>query len=272
MIPVFLYALLLAVVTFIEGYAIAAYYYPMETEGSKKYLVSQVTVTPAAATSDYLYVSLPIDENDKNYAMNFTVTDADDNLYKGTKNAPSGGFVNGKFYHNSSAISLEKQAVLVEPTVTWTSVENGTAVEPDEYRRYDVYGPNWKSSEITISGESTGYKFYMNNGATVTLDNLTAIRDDDYFIYSAGDLNLIISGSNSITCSDTEAIIEVVGTLKISGNGTLTVTANSSTLKGLYANNYKKGSIDPSVLAAEGYTVTRSEIGTNTWTYTVAPK
>lgn len=74
--------------------------------------------------------------------------------------------------------------------------------------------------------------------------------------------------------------------MKLSGSGTLTVTVNYDERYGLYADsNYYDWKYDdvndeelpannsaPSVLAAPGYTVSRSAIGTNTWTYTVAPQ
>ena len=63
---------------------------------------------------------------------------------------------------------------------------------------------------------------------------------------------------------------------KISGNGTLTVTAKKDNRYGLFATNYNEGgnNSNANVLAAEGYTVTRSartdnNDGTYTWTYTV---
>lgn len=59
----------------------------------------------------------------------------------------------------------------------------------------------------------------------------------------------------------------------------LTVTANYATRYGLYAtSNYNDdNNSDASVLAATGYTVSRSAMtnngdGTYTWTYTVAPQ
>ena len=266
----------------IESYAIATSYYPLEEEDDQ-YSNFQVFVTPASATTDYLYVSLCIDESHKDVAFEFTVTDAYANQYTGTKDAPSDGFANGKFYYNSSAISLKKQATLVKPTVAWTSVEFGQAVEPDKNGTYSVWGPYEnganKPSEITISGTSIGYRFVMKKGATVTLNNLTATRDETNFIGSIEDVNLVVNGSNTINCSQTNFAIDIDGTLKISGNGTLTVTTRGNVL-GLYAqSNYNKyqNNTDPSNLAAEGHTVTRSDVtqnsdGTRTWTYTVKPK
>ncbi|MBQ4407763.1 MAG: hypothetical protein II852_12245 [Bacteroidales bacterium] len=264
----------------IESSAIASYYWPLESE-SDKYTGYQVTKTFAAATSDYINIALCIDEEDKNNAFSFTVTDGNNNIYKGTRNAPSAGFRDGEYYFNTTPIKLEKQSALVEPTITWG--EGTDAVTPDEYRQYDVYGPNSSGNQpstLTISGTSQGYYFWLNWGSNTTLDNLTAIRDENNeFIYSdGGDLNLIISGTNTITCKENSQAIFVDGTLKISGNGTLTVTANYIYRNGLYAeSNYNdNNNSDPSVLAAEGYTVTCSDMidngdDTYTWTYTVKP-
>ena len=119
----------------------------------------------------------------------------------------------------------------------------------------------------------------MNNGATIHLSGLTATYDESYsFIKSDSDLNLDISGTNSITCKNWAQAIAVDGTLKLSGNGTLTVTVKSKYRYGLFASsNYDDdNNSDASVLAASGYTVTRSDVtnngdGTYTWMYTVAP-
>ncbi len=240
-------------------------------------------ITPPSATSDYLYVAACIDENySSSDVWTFTVTDASDNIYKGTKNAPSVGFKNGRYYYNTDAITLTKQDY-VKPTITWTSVQDGQSTEPDNYYSYDVYGPyvgsSFTPSEIGISGISKGYNFYMNNGSTIHLNNLTASYNNTFnFIYSTSDLTLDINGTNTIVTKNYNAAIFAPETLKLQGNGTLTVTCNDSSRYGLYANtNYNDdNNSDASVLAADGYTVTRSartdnSNGTYTWTYTVAP-
>ena len=121
----------------------------------------------------------------------------------------------------------------------------------------------------------------MERGSTVTLNGLTATYDGDPgFIYSPDDLNLVVNGTNSISCKNSSQSVFADGTLKLSGNGTLTVTALVSSRYGLQAtNNYNVNNgtnSDASVLAADGYTVSRSDTqdngdGTYTWTYTVAP-
>ena len=263
--------------------ALITYYYPLKTDAPNS--CDDYTVTLGTATTDYIYVAMRIDESrsDADDELTFTVNDDEGNQYKGTKAAPAGGFKNGKYYYNSSAIQLTKQT-LVKPTITWTSVDEEQNKEPDEYNQYDVYGPcndeTYDPSEITISGTSTGYRFWMNYGATIHLNGLTATYDEvDIFIYSAGNLNLDISGTNTITCKNYDQPIFVDGTLKLSGNGTLTVTVNYTVFYGLYASsNYSEGNNSvASVLAADGYTVTRSDVtdngnGTYTWTYTVTPQ
>jgi hypothetical protein len=231
-------------------------------------------------------VAIAINENRVPSSLKFTVIDNEDYQYTATKDAPNGGFKNGKYYYSAAATALTKQVILVKPTVTWTTVSYG-AVEPDQYYRYDVYGPwnenkeKYEPSEITISGTSTGYYFYMNWGATIRLNGITASheRNSPFIEFAGGDLNLDISGTNNtITCKNYNQCISGGGnTLKLSGNGTLTVTAKSPSRYGIYASNYNNdNNSDASVLAATGYTVIRSDRtnnadGTYTWTYTVAP-
>jgi len=265
------------------GWDIAAYYMPLAAEGSR-YNTKEMTVTPSTPTSDYLYGAICIREGETPSALEFTATDASGNEYKGTKTAPSGGFKNGRYYYNTSAITLTKQAARIAPDITWTSVANNTPVTPSEYTYY-VYGPynsgtsSYDPSEFSISGTSSGYRFYMNYGATIHISGLTATYDEDrsFFYSSDGALNLDISGTNSITQKNYDLGIWVAsGTLKLSGSGTLTITVKSSTTTGITGSNYTDGTSDPNALAATGYTVTRSARtdngdGTYSWTYTVRP-
>ena len=267
------------------GSDVVGYYSPFNED--IKYEKQTINVMPTTPTSDYLYVALGINENASPSELTFTVIDEDGDVYTATKAAPSGGFKNGKYYYSSAATVLTKQT-LVKPTITWTSVIGDTPVEPDSYNWYYVTGPEigemkWGSSEFTISGISRGYRFIAYNGATIHLDNLVAIHDysDLDFIYSTNDqyqLILDINGTNSITTKNNNYSIYADGTLKLMGNGTLTVTAKIYDHYGLYADmNYKSGNnSDATVLAAPGYAVTRSattnnQDGTYTWTYTVTP-
>ena len=273
------------------GSDVVGYYSPFIEDN--KYEKQTINVMPTTPTSDYLYVALGINENASPSELTFTVIDDDGDVYTGTKAAPSSGFKNGKYYYSSAATVLTKQT-LVKPTITWTSVMNDTPVEPESDNWYYVTGPKigemmWGPSEFTISGTSRGYRFVAYNGATIHLDNLDAIHDyyDIDFICSTNDqyeLILDINGTNSITTKNNNYSIYADGTLKLMGNGTLTVTAKRSELYGLYSDtNYKSGNnsedgnnSNASVLAADGYTVTRSDMtdnldGTYTWTYTVVP-
>jgi hypothetical protein len=269
------------------GSDVASCYNPFNNE-PYIYLEQSIVVMPNTPTSDYLYVALCINESassESPSALTFTVTDDDGDVYTATKAAPSIGFKNGKYYYSSAATVLTWQTKLVKPTITWTSVADITEKEPDVYNEYNVYGPEigdrvWGPSEFTISGTSVGYRFYAFDGATIHLDNHDAIKNEENdFIYTTNyQLILDINGANSITCKKENQAISSEGTLKLKGNGTLTVTAKAYDLYGLYSDtNYNSdNNSDPSVLAAPGYAVTRSERtnnpdGTYTWTYTVAP-
>ena len=263
--------------------ALVTVYRPLEDSETQN-TCDDYVVTLGTATTGYIYVALRIVESSSDGdELTFTATDASGNEYKGTKSARSGGFKNGKYYYNASAIALTKQVVRIAPTIGWNSVENGNPVTPNANNYYVVYGPLNGSgndpSEITLSGTSSGYCFCMTNGATIHLNGLTATYDDNNaFIFSDVNLNITISGTNSITCRNWWLAIVANGTLKLSGSGTLTVTVNDNSSSGLKgALNYGDGtSSAASALAADGYTVTRSARtdnadGTYTWTYTVAP-
>ena len=250
-----------------------------------EYFFAPITVKPVSATSDYLYVAVSFDESKTaGDVLTFTVTDARGDKYEGTKAAPEDGFKNAKYYYNSAPIQLTLTEKFLGPDIEWTSVQS--IPEPDEYNRITVRGPwvdnHFTPSTISLRGTSEGYYFMMNHGSTVTLNGLTATYDGGKeFIDASGDLNLVVNGTNSISCKNNGLCILVSdGTLKLSGNGTLTVTALDSSRYGLHAtNNYNVNNgtnSDASVLAADGYTVSRSDTqnngdGTYTWTYTVAP-
>ena len=259
-----------------------AYYSPFKEDN--RYSGDRIGVSPASATSDYLYVDVCINESGAPSELTFTVTDNAGKVYSATKAAPTGGFKNGKYYYSSDAIPLTFQMQLVAPTVTWTSVKDGS-VEPDMNNMYTVNGPwvesisNYGPAEIAISGTSTGYRFSMAQESTIKLNGLTATYKSNPFITTSSPLTLDISGANSITCKSSTWAISVSGSvLRLSGSGTLTVTVDNADNYGLYAVNYYEPYhfSDVSTLAAPGYTVTRSDRtdngdGTYTWTYTVAP-
>ena len=226
------------------------------------------------ATQNKLYVSICIDYGYDDDVFNFTVFDADGNVFKGTKAAPEGGFQNGFFYYNSEPIKVEKQRNLHHPTITWTSV-NPYSTIPNEYNYYTVQGAynstthSYDPPVFTIGGESEGFGF--SSIGTITFDKLNATLDyyDDPFLDGMGDLNIEIIGANEIDCSNYRYAILCLRVLKLSGEGTLKITCNENT-GGLRGQGYSNDKCDPSVLAAEGYTVTRAkkDNGDNTYTYT----
>ena len=261
--------------------ALAAQCYPLVPDSEDLYrCYCSIDATLATPTTDYVYVALCIKENDADGdVLTFTVKDADGNIYRGTKAAPSGGFKNGRYYYNAAAITLTKPDM---PALSRS--DGGDEIElevADVNNVFTINSPGSGSSPINVSmsGTSNGYGFTFyddGQGGTVNLSSLTATFGDDSFILSTGDLTLKLTGDNSITCNCDYCIFSD-GNLKLSGNGTLTVTGTVYAQGGLYATyNYDGISTDPSALAADGYTVTRSARtdnadGTYTWTYTVYP-
>ena len=224
---------------------------------------------PVIDANGDIYFAMRFVGSDDTDALTFTAQDADDNVYELTKAAPTGGFQNGKYYHG--AMTLPYARKVNQPVVT------GTSTTPDSYNKYRITDD---PTNITISGTSVGYCFILSKVSTVTLDNLTATYDgsNNGFIIGRNNLDIILVGDNTVTCKNFPQAISTNGTdipLKLSGNGTLTVTGTDSSRCGIRANDYTNGG-DVSNLAADGYTVTRSARtnngdGTYTWTYTVRP-
>jgi len=141
---------------------------------------------------------------------------------------------------------------------------------------------------FTISGTSTNYSFCLDVslGGTIHLVNVAATHETESFIYGdEGDVNIELTGNNTVSVPSTECAINWNGNMKLSCTGasaTLTVTTCSIYDKGLYADNYYYDDEDPtkqvvSNLAENGFNVTCSDMtdngnGTYTWTYTVTKK
>ena len=181
-----------------------------------------------------------------------------------------------------------KRDTSVRPTITWRIPASASDVNIHD----DVYDIDTEDDvDFTISGESDGYRISNNlSGGTIGLNSVNATYDggEHSFIYARKSLTLDISGTNTIVCKNRDYAIETDYELRLSGNGTLTVTVKSKDYCGLCGwDNYifydyeKTGELDvTSALAAEGYTVIRSartdseDDGGNTlytWTYTVRP-
>ena len=263
---------------------------------NKEYCTNEIYITPMRPTDDYIYADIRFGEScTDDDILTFTVTDAEGNDYKGTKPVPKGGFEKGKRYIEPTAIRLTKHFTRVKPTIDWNNVSEK---EPSPTtHRYDVVGniialPEgsfdavFDSPSITISGKSDGYCFYMCDHPTVTLNNLTATYNDtglnrfldEGFIFSSDGLHVIINGTNSIVCKDSRACITTQGSLKISGNGTLSVTVNDAAYKGLLGErNYDKSDNSSTDNLADYNTgdvvvlksKTKNDDGTWTFTYEV---
>jgi len=268
-----------------ENHAIASSYNPYHNS----YVYAGTFATLPSATTEPIYVALCIDESKSaGDVLTFEVVDADNKLYRTTKAAPTtptNGFVNGKYYYNSNPIDLGAPVLqLVKPTLSRSDGGNDSELT-DIYTHqcFHIKSPSKSGAgeatgiNMSMSGTSTGYWFILDgdNSNTVNMSGLTATFDESAnYIDSYNSLTLNISGDNTITCKNFDYCVSAGGNLKLSGNGTLTVTANSTTYYGLRADNYD-GS-DVSALAADGYTVTRSATQNNgdntyTWTYTVMP-
>ena len=249
---------------------------------------------------DYIYAAIRIDESKSpDDMLSFFAYDADGNLYKGTKDAPKDGFKNGMYYYSTSAINLTKYP-LTKPEIEWINVKDKDYMDGVHgHYYYSVYSPNnGKPIEFGISKNCNGYGFDVSSKSIIHLKDLTAImfeKNINRFIWTIEELNLDINGENSIVCDEDayDAIPVQCDKLKLSGNGTLTVTSynaencgvlgisnyNTKDQKSSNYNNYENtDELDvSSQLAAEGYTVIRSARtdnadGTYTWTYTVKPK
>lgn len=281
--------------------ALVGVYYPMETGYDNQNDCRDYEISLENATQRFIYAAIRFNENKvKDDMIKFFAYDEDGNLYKGTKNAPKDGFKNGMYYYNKSAINLTKFP-LTKPKIEWINVKDEDYMDGTYgHYYYSVYSPNnGKPIEFGISENCNGYGFYVSSNCIIHLKELTAImfeKNINRLIWTFDDLNLDITGENSIICDkDGDGAIPVLcgKTLKLSGNGTLTVTSYNAEKCGVWgSNNYNtkdKQSINynncentdeldvSTQLAAEGYTVIRSARkdnadGTYTWTYTVKPK
>ena len=274
-----------------KNYAVASYYTPL-LPSTNPYIYDtflSFPVTLATPTTDYIYVALCIKESEAaGDELSFKAVDADGKVYTGTKAAPSGGFINGKYYYNTSAITLAHDASQdrIRPTIVWTNPN--ASIEPNYEGKYNIYSENF---DITLSGTSRNCDFYLINAGTVRLNGINATYSGPFFNCGANLTVELLNGSaNTIVNTNNTYGTNCIGanTLKLSGNGTLTVTAKSADYCGIRGTtNYSKDksnndkatttAIDVSAqLAADGYKVTRSarsdnSDGTFTWTYTVRP-
>ena len=265
--------------------------YQFDTKASS-YRTGTVDATSATSVLDanndvYLALMFHYDANhlaaDDQLVLSAEATDG--NVYQAAKNVPSGGFVPGKYYHGQMELAWLKQ--YVKPTVTRNDTHAAIDAD-DEGKRYNVNTSNGGDPiDITISGDSYGYDFEINSASTITLTgNGTATVDVNggKFLWCSDNLTVNLDGDYTINCPYNNTAISLWGNLKLSGNGSLTVKVNNPDDCGFYCTNYNSSNNNhdtttelnvTSLLAADGFTVTRSARtvntdGTYTWTYTVA--
>ena len=150
-------------------------------------------------------------------------------------------------------------------------VVTGTSAKPNKYNSYWISEDNFN---ITVSGTTEDYTFYLQRDGKMTLNDVTATISGTDFIYgtSGKTITLEINGTNTISCTNTFCI--GVSNLILCGCGTLTVSVNSRPdFCGIAVNS---SAANPSTVAAEGYKVTRTEVSatspySHAWTYTVEP-
>ena len=89
-----------------KNYALASKYYPLNTVIPYDYYSYSCMLE--TASTEPIYVAICFDESKgADDVLSFTVTDNKGKKYKGTRAAPAGGFKNGRYYYNASAIALQ---------------------------------------------------------------------------------------------------------------------------------------------------------------------
>lgn len=245
--------------------------------GEKTYATeeSPLTVNPDAAT-DHFFLALR-DEAGASNTIYFKATTANNAyIYSQESNLAIGGY-----YYAASP----KAMTSLRGTIT--RGDGGTVPEPSN-NCYYFYQNGSNPIDVTLSGMLRGYRFNFYADGTVYLIDLQAEYSESWnseTLYSYHDLTLDIAGDNSVIHKTAYQSVACEGNLFLRGNGTLTVSGKNSETSlercGFHSNNFQNGG-DPSVLAADGYTVTRSDATAfdtdnngiadyYTWTYTVKP-
>lgn len=197
-------------------------------------------------------------------ALILTAYDSDGNVYELEKNAPADGFQNGRYYHGAMTLSYIRNLN--------NFVVTGTSATPNSFNSYWIDEDNFN---ITVSGTTGDYTFYLRSDGKMTLNEVTATISGTDFISGASGktITLEINGTNTISCTNQFCI--GVSNLILCGCGTLTVSVNQyrPDFCGIVVNS---GAANPSTVAAEGYKVTRTEVSATSpysyaWTYTVEP-
>ena len=133
-------------ISFDGGDYVVGGYYPFISYYTY-YSLSQISIiNPIVSTEGDVYLALMFYDSNKNLPLVLKATDTDGNVYSVTKNAPTGGFKNGKYYYGSATLAWQK---CIKPTVTGTS-----ATPVGDPATYTV---TENPVDLTISGYSEGY-------------------------------------------------------------------------------------------------------------------
>ena len=206
----------------------------------------------------------------------FEVEGYDGNHYRGEKTIPAGGLQDGKYYYGDLDMVWTSQRAI--PTVT---ASDASAILPTKYDYFEI------GDGATISGSSDGFSFSMTEEGSVTLTgNGTATYDYDNGngnwiirgMSGLGNLTIILGSDYTLIDSKETEALGAFGNLWLKTTGgsyTLTVTAQGSSLGGLYGSNNHDGGNPVSDLAADANTTvvltsdTDNGDGTHTYVYTV---
>ena len=249
-------------------------------DGEKTYATQDnpLIVTPDAATGRFFLALRDEAGSSNTYNFKATSTTNDTYFYSQNLNLAIGGY-----YYAASPKAMMN--LRVKPIIT--RGDGGLVPDHNIYHCFE-FNPNGSNPiDATLIGTSYGYNYIFNGTSTVHLNNLQAEFSDWSGVIiqgDGGDLTLDITGDNAvISINNAPQSIAVYPdyNLYLRGNGRLTVGGKNMSRCGLRGKNYLDGG-EPSVLAADGYIVTRSEptfvdetddnLDHYTWTYTVAPE
>ena len=279
-----------------EAGKLVSYYRANPTAYQSAVNYGKTNIVADAPISGTLYAGLSND-NTGDDTYYFRVNDGAGHLYSGSKAAPAGKIVNGKYY--ASSVTLTPIAL---PTVTLTA--SGTPVGPNAPwdETLTMYG--WNNTflgyanygDLTISGNTAGCWFvwltydYSGGDRTITLDNATVTQpemDTWPLCNQEGTFTVVLNGNNTISTTSGPGIDYSGGeshTIWIKGDGTLTITCETPSdggtgfniMYGVHDRSTISSTQHPNPQAADGYNLTISSEhnngdGTSTWVYEVHP-
>ena len=265
------------------------YYFPTEEDPDEQICTGSFSIVyPVIAHDQDAFFSLAFDYSDEEDLEDdkfiLTAADNEGNVYQGTKDVPSGGFLKSNYYYGSMELAWKYKKI--KPNVSRTDGGDEDELEPNIFGQYDFSDAS-DPALVTIDGDSRDYYFYFRGNATLTLKGngvATFLSSNEDFITSTdGNLNIALGSDYTINCASyMTAIVCQEGAIKLStttGSAqTLTlITCEDDTYHGLYGDKNEDFFFwdNLSDLAADGFTVTRSATiekdGTYSRTYTITP-